>query len=122
MITKNISWSLGPTPNKSLAHTPQAVAEASIPSLLFRFTSRVTLAHIDHAKTAYVHLPPLAPLNFIPSTQFIASIESIASIPSISPRPHRPFVSLFITKAPSFRRKTIFFTYSPHFQLIILNS
>jgi hypothetical protein len=92
MITKHISWSLGAIPNKS----PD-------PSrLLFRFTFRVTLAQLDHAKTAYIPRHPPA--------RSIESIASLSSIPSISLRPLRGFRSLFITKDPSFRRKTQFFT------------
>jgi hypothetical protein len=113
MITKNISWSLGATPNKSLDHTPQAVAEASVPSLLFRFTFRVTLAQIDHAKTAYIPLHPPA-----------RSIESIQSIPSLLRVPI-VFSYRFSSRQPRLSDAKRFFSLIPHTfnsSFLILNS
>jgi hypothetical protein len=56
MITNNISWSLGPTPNKSLVCL-EPTAVGLVTSLLFRFTSRVTHSQNRQAPTAYIAHP-----------------------------------------------------------------
>jgi hypothetical protein len=56
MITNNISWSLGPTPNKSLVCL-EPTADGLVTSLLFRFTSRVTHSQTRQAPTAYIAHP-----------------------------------------------------------------
>lgn len=62
MITNNISWSLGSTPNKSLVCL-EPTAVGPVTSLLFRFTSRVTHSQHRDGRAPYFPSPelPLAP-------------------------------------------------------------
>lgn len=63
MITNDISWSLGSTPNKSLVQQPP-LGVGLVTRLLFRFTSRVTYLRHLYTRTAYANRRHSLPVSF----------------------------------------------------------
>jgi hypothetical protein len=99
MITKNIAWSLGATPNKSLETSPQAAAlgvniEPSIPIHV-----RVTHSQIDDAKTAYAANSPLGAPG-VHSVHTVHRVHFHGSLPFCVFRVFRGFTSVAHRPSP----------------------